>query len=304
MNNAEEFFKSLNETAAATGLVGRPEDLYFEAKRCSVPLSESDKDHLAEALSGFANGDGGTLVYGLVAAGGNRTKPDVVTGVDRIRKLSLLHGEVTSLVGQFTQPPVEAVQVVQRNLARTEDEGFLLVYVPRSDRLPHRSVRDREYYRRYGCGFYRLEHYDLAECFGRRRSPVLKLWIKPIRRPVLQQYGVRIQVIEVLVGIENVGRGIAKFPALKLIDTPVSSFGLDRNGRVGLPERGTLGGQHLFGGGADYVIYPDSVLEVTTIRFEKGEEFQWESLSIKYEIVAEDCPLTSGTIEVRKSDFP
>ena len=73
----------MSSSAAVTALVGRAEDLYFDAKTCSVPFSAHDQQHLAEALSGFANADGGVLVYGLVARGGDRSKPDVVTAVRR-----------------------------------------------------------------------------------------------------------------------------------------------------------------------------------------------------------------------------
>jgi hypothetical protein len=93
-------------------LVGRPEDLYFEAKTCSTPFSNDDKDNFAKALSGFANADGGVLVWGLQASGGDRTKPDVVTGVKPVSKLSAAHSELLSLVGQVVEPLVENVQVL------------------------------------------------------------------------------------------------------------------------------------------------------------------------------------------------
>jgi hypothetical protein len=104
VNNAELFYRSLVDSKAITALAGHPEDLYFDAKRCTIPLNNSDKDHLAEALSGFANSDGGTVIYGLVASGGDRTKPDVVTGPDPIKDVSALQAEILALVGSSPNP--------------------------------------------------------------------------------------------------------------------------------------------------------------------------------------------------------
>jgi hypothetical protein len=103
----------LDSLPAAADLVGRAEDLYFKAKTCAEPFSEMDQGHLAEALSGFRNADGGVLIYGLVASGGDRTKPDVVTKVERIRGVDLLNPRILGLIGQLVEPPVPNVHVVQ-----------------------------------------------------------------------------------------------------------------------------------------------------------------------------------------------
>jgi hypothetical protein len=176
MDNAETFFNSLPTFADVQALVGRAEDLYFEAKKCSTPFSGDDKKHLAEGLSGFANSDGGVLVYGLVAKGGDRTTPDVVTGVEPLSDLAKAHSQVLSLIGQIVGPPVEGVQVAPRPLTRDPNRGLLLVYIPRCDAFLHRSLVDREYYRRHGHGFFRMEHFEIAEFYGRRKNPALKFW--------------------------------------------------------------------------------------------------------------------------------
>jgi predicted HTH transcriptional regulator len=182
--SAQVFFESLRTAGDVTGLLGRAEDLYFEAKTCSDPFPEPDQRHLAEALSGFANADGGVLVYGLVAAGGDRTTSDVVKRVEPIKSLKLLNSRLLALVGQLVEPPVAYVRVELREFDRQPHEGFVLVYVPPSDLGPHRSRKDREYYRRHGYGFYRMEHFEIAEMFGRRRRPSLSLtWSLPASSP-------------------------------------------------------------------------------------------------------------------------
>jgi len=99
--SAEEFLKTLPESLSISNLatIGASESLHFDAKRCSVPLTNDDKDNLATALSGFANSDGGVLIYGLVAAGGDKKRgiPDVVTKPDPIKNLNHLESELTSV---------------------------------------------------------------------------------------------------------------------------------------------------------------------------------------------------------------
>ena len=129
---------------------------------------------MAEAISGFANADGGVLIYGLSAKGGDRTNPDVVTGVEPVKNLLQVHPEVLSLVGQLIEPPVSGVRVESRPFDRVPDSGFVLVYVPASEMM-HRSRKDREFYRRHGTGFHRMEYFEIAEGFGRQRRPLLRI---------------------------------------------------------------------------------------------------------------------------------
>jgi hypothetical protein len=288
--------------ADVTQLVGTAEHLYFEAKKCATPLSDVDKDHLSEALSGFANADGGTLIYGLVAKGGDRHKPDVVTRVDPLQRLSHTHSEVLSLVGQLVQAPVENVQILPREFSKQPGTGFLLVYVPASDSGPHRSVRDHEYYRRHGSGFFRMEHYEIAEMFGRRKGPRLRVWTE-IRQEFEREGAVG--RCEIIIGLENFGRGLARYPSLRLWGMPQSRpspYGLDGNGRTGLPPRATAyGHEYLFGGGADDVIYPGTRAAVVIVRhyqLPNKANYELPEFVAEYAVAAEDMPLENGSIRI------
>jgi hypothetical protein len=290
------FLESLKAAADVTGLVGRAEDLYFEAKTCAEPFSETDQGHLAEALSGFANADGGVLIYGLVAAGGDRTKPDVVTKVERIRNVDLLNSRILGLIGQLVEPPVPNVQVVPVKFDRLPNEGFVVVHVPASDLGPHRSRKDREYYRRHGHGFFPMEHFEIAEMFGRRRKPALSLfWRRPAASPM------SLGLVRVVIGLHNAGRGAAKHPALWLIDSRPHIFGLDGNGNTGLPEKPISHGR-LFAGGADHIVYPGTHLEITALSHQipTASPFSdsWPDLAFEYELFAEEMLPTKGQFRV------
>lgn len=298
---ARLFFDSLKCAADVSALVGTNEGLYFEAKTCSSPFSGADQCHCAEALTGFANADGGVLIYGMVAQGGDRSTPDVVTRVEPVKNVDLLCSQLLALTGQISDPPVPNVHVVPMKFDRLPNDGFVIIYVPASDLGPHRSRKDREYYRRHGHGFFRMEHFEIAEMFGRRRRPVLELFWKPPFRPRCV-FKARSKQIETtfLVGLHNAGRGLAKYPAVLIDGARPYEFGIDGNGSIGLPARPTSHG-YLFGGGADHVIYPAASLEVTAFvnQFEADSpQVPWPDVKLTYELYADEMMPVKGEIVV------
>lgn len=260
---------------------------------------------MAEALSGFANSDGGVLVYGLLARGGDRTKPDVVTRVQPLSNLAKTHSEVLARVGQIVGPPVEGVQVTPRPLTRDPGRGLLLVYVPRCDSLLHRSLIDPEFYRRHGHGFFRMEHFEIAEFYGRRRNPDLKFWWGAKVAGWTGNAPNRLLNVEIVVGMHNFGRGTAKYPALLLKKTRCHFYGLDGSGRLGLPQRPTVAGDSTLFGGGDTVVYPGTVLEVTTLQDEiKVQESAPEcpNFMLEYELHAEDMVSVKDELQIKGSE--
>jgi hypothetical protein len=68
----------------------------------------------------------------------------------------------------------------------------------------------REYWRRTAEGFYRLEHLDLEDMFGRRPRPSLELKVK-----VVSQHSTT-QINWLLVfQVRNIGRAVARFPTFR-----------------------------------------------------------------------------------------
>lgn len=300
MNVSQEFFHSLSTAAAVSNLVGAGEDLHFEAKTCSVPLDDRDKNNLARALSGFANADGGVLIYGLEAKGGDRHKADVVTRVSPVCDIAKAHSEVVSLVGQLVEPRVDGVDVRRFSLQHLPDSGFILVYVPASSLGPHRSRRDREYHRRHGSGFFRMEHYEIAEMFGRRLGPELRI------RWELRQFDITnagVGIARISLGIENVGRATAKYPCLTIKHPNHQPFaelpsGLSRRTSF---DRWTT----IFGGSVNDVIYPASVLDITV--FQQNYQFDATNpavtlVELEYSLSAEDMETFTGTLRITGSD--
>jgi hypothetical protein len=298
--SAQLLFNTLNNAAAVTALVGRPEDLYLEAKTCTVPFNDSDKNKLAKVLSGFANADGGVLVYGLVAKGGDLDAPDRITKVDPVRKLDLALSQALSLVGQLVDPPVPGVVVEPRRLAG-RNEGFLVLLVPRSDGFLHRSRRDREYYRRHGHGFYAMEHYEIAEFYGRRKSPQLRPWWQVHVPQTAGVFPDRAFTVHLVLGVKNEGRGIAKYPAMRIKSQQLVNLGSGPGSMVHTQSVNPTWYQ----GGGDCVVYPGATKEVAMIRdgisiSEKQPE--GPEIHVAYELYAEDMEAASGTLVITRQE--
>ena len=207
MIHAETLYNSLGAEVDFRRLVaeGCEEDLYLEFKqkedRSNGKLTDGDKRTFSRALSGFANADGGVLVFGVA------TKK--VEGIDRATRLKPINApdefrsRLLDSIPSATQPVVAGVRAA--TVCAESGAGYVKCYIPSSDQPPHRSMRaEREYWRRVTAGFVRMEHYELADAIGRRLRPVLRLYLE--LKPSEEDPGCDELHFEFL----NEGRGVAR----------------------------------------------------------------------------------------------
>lgn len=92
-----------------------------------------------------------------------------------------------------------------RSIVLEGGSGFCMSVVPASDSGPHmaKAGEDR-YYKRNGSSFYRMEHFDLEDMFGRRQRPSLLLRLNLVPRLGDDPHE------EVHFSVVNEGRGVAK----------------------------------------------------------------------------------------------
>jgi hypothetical protein len=284
------------------------ESLNLDFKRMdpSGEPSADDKRNLREAISGYANAAGGIILWGVESKAPEDRR-------DRSRFQSLVpvrDGERAAvrfheLTATATQPPVSGVV----HKAIPVEGGFVVkTFVPASDGGPHRTNEEKgQYFRRDADAFRPMQHHEIADMFGRRARPRLELYRTPLRRPE-GQYRVGV-VAEIVIGITNVGRGIARFPRLVL--TPEGGcadprrYGLDGNGGTGLPqdvvrERSPV---IAFTGGADNVIHPGQTLEITKIGLLPIPGAPMNRCTIAYAIFAEGAIPVEGTLDFNEFDF-
>ena len=260
--------------------------------------SRTDRKTLAIALSGFANASGGLIVWG-VDARKNDEGVDCVTDLPGVLDAAVLLTRLNQFTGEAVDPITDGVE--HRVIGTLDNgRGFVATMVPASDSGPHMAkLGEDRYYKRSGDSFYPLEHYDIADMFGRRPHPLLKLTYS-IRAPG--------PMADILIGLKNHGRGSARAPYLSV--TSVLPFhhrwgGLDGNRHEGLP---LLVGQcrpgtWCYGARSDFVIHPGVNHNVFALTRENNRTpVPPEGVEIQYGIACDDQPLTEGRLIVPARD--
>jgi hypothetical protein len=289
---------------------GQEETLFLDFKTVSdASLAKSeDKKNFAKALSGFANSSGGLIIWGVDARKDDRGI-DCACGIKEIEPLSLFVSKLNEHTGQFVNPLVDGV--MHKRIITLPDRGFAVTLIPASDSGPHmaKAGEDR-YYKRSGDSFYRMEHFDIEDMFGRRKKPKLSLYTAIIQKGTLSggSHGTRYRC-SVIIGIENKGRGTAKYPYLALKINPpyiISSYGVDGNYNTGLPMLSQRYGSEkvLFGGDANVVIHPNSVIDITAVSIDITEnQTTAQDLIIEAEMRAEDMNVIKETKTIKGSEI-
>jgi Putative DNA-binding domain len=201
------FFDALTTQASLEDLIAQKitESLYLEFKskkdRSTPLLDSSDGWQFSRAISGFANSDGGILIWGIES-----NKHEEAAKLKPIANVADFHARLKKSLLNSTQPVVDGIilQVILTDKDNTD--GYVTCLIPSSDKTPHRAMlADREYYKRTTEGFYRLEHFDLEDMFGRRPRPLLVVILKLIPHAGDESCE------SLSFSFQNTGRGIAKY---------------------------------------------------------------------------------------------
>jgi hypothetical protein len=220
---------------------------------------------------------------------------------------------VESLVGDLVEPRLQGVRIAAVLDTPGSKTGFVLVDVPPTEGLPCRSRKHRDFYQRITSGTYPMEYFQIADMFGKRHRPRLSLYLEEGRfrldGPTYDR--------ELTLGIENSGRAVARFPSVrfKRAGISVNNRGIDGNGGFGLPQRPTESELVVFGGGADHVIYPGTVLKIAKLdQRAKASDwnparggrqaFYFEEYTLTAEIAADGVPNTVDSKTIPRKDIP
>lgn len=195
----------------------------------------------------------------------------------------------------MVSPIVEGTK--HKKIETTGDKGFAITLVPESVIGPHMAQGGlKRYYKRSGDSFYPMEHFDIEDMFGRRKKPKLSLYTNIVGGGTTSGPSGKTYRCHIILGIENVGRGTARYPYLAIKVHPPYEidllWGLDGNGNHGLPilpKGGGLSGFVQFGANTDIVIHPNTIYPVTKIRFDipKNTE-KLEDVIIESKMISED----------------
>lgn len=159
---ARDFFlqitRASDPVAAIKSLVGAtPPEFETEWRDFKGAAQISDQDAKrtwSKALAGFANTQGGVLIWGIDARKDHATGIDAACGLSLVKNPSAFKSRLNELHHQATEPPVLDVEIEAYSIAGTSDEGFVVCYIPESPFKPHRAEHaERQYFIRVGDDF-------------------------------------------------------------------------------------------------------------------------------------------------------
>ena len=281
----------------------RVETLHLDFKRKQDPASpecsREDRKIFSEALSGFANAEGGVIVWGVDAR--RQEDIDCAVGIIPVVGPAALAVTLAQLTPEMVSPPVPGVEHVALEDPSTVGSGVVISFVPESDGTPHmaRGPGLHRYYRRTNDSFRVLEHYEIADLFGRRAHPVLAVrteWSIEMQSRSGAEMTAHAKVRFVL---ENRGRGLARYPALSigaLQGGTTSAYSGQFGGRLPLPVVPAPKPWWMrFAGGGDVVVYPDDEFEVAFVGTAISNlQQEYPTLRIAYSAVAEGTAAIRG----------
>ena len=237
------------------------EGLHLDFKRAASPdfSGRDDRHTLAEAISGFANAEGGVIVWGVDCR--KVEGVDCVSSLHPIPNIRKFVSRLNELTPEAVSPPLAGVS--HKAIAKPNGSGFAVTVIPESSIGPHMAKLgvDR-YFRRNGAAFLRMEHYEIADMFGRRQKPQLELahrWAYS-------------DTPRIVVSITNSGRASAHAPylAVKIRHGP---YTFDYSGPGGAGFEGMKrvplahSKYHLaYAENADFVIHPQTTRDVFVLR--------------------------------------
>jgi hypothetical protein len=129
----------------------------------------------SEAVSGFANTEGGVLIWGIDCR--KVGEVDTACGISLVAYPLVLKSRLTTNINQTTDPPVQGIQL--REFLGSDGKGFLVCFVPESSNKPHRAEqsKNKPYMIRAGDSFVNANPSLLRSLFYPRIGPVLSIEI-------------------------------------------------------------------------------------------------------------------------------
>ena len=203
MTLAETFDQLDWEAIESYVKLGQEENLHLDFKtvKNADMTAADDKRNLARGISGFANSNGGIIVWG-VDARKNADGVDCANSIAEISKPALMVSRLNTLTGDATSPIVDGIR--HRLITNPEtNAGVVVILVPETEGGPYMAkLGEQRYFKRSGDSFYQMEHFDLEDMFGRRQKPKIEI--------LFEEGKAEDGIEELVVFLLNQGRAIAR----------------------------------------------------------------------------------------------
>ncbi len=147
--------------------------LDFKTLRNAELTSGDDKRNIARCISGFANSNGGIIIWGIDARK-NSDDIDCASAIIELQNCS----------PRFPSEHSKRRCYISHHRWSSTQTDYQFKKRWRSGRhfctgnrwwAVHGDAREQRYYKRSGDSFYRMEHFDLEDMFGGGRNQILKL---------------------------------------------------------------------------------------------------------------------------------
>lgn len=264
----------------------------------SLDLHKDDRRALGEALSGFANAEGGVLIIGISTK--HKDGSDRADRIVAIKNVVEVSDVYRSYCLECVAPQIKDLKVFP--ICNISGDGVIVIEIAKGSARPHMSMAPdhQRYYRRVQERFIPMRHYEVEEMMRLKDSPQLELIL-------VFKNGGSIAGREkgyIAFGVKNTSNATAKFPFVtvrRISDGPkIAQYGLDGNGnnlwkRLLLDEPNTT----IYMAGNEMVVHPSQKFLVSKFEFLEApiqELDYWsidrlrsdEKVEIEFEIGCED----------------
>ena len=188
-------------------------------------IGQSNSKNFSKALSGFGNGEGGVIIWG-VDCRPDKDRGDLPLEKRPIQNPAAFRALLEDAVSKVATPH-HTGGVRSLVLDSGPDEGYVCTYVPRGPDQPYRALTDNRYYYRIGSSFEVISHDILSGMFGRVPKPALDFQVSQLKLDVRTQgYGYYWFRAVFSIDVINYGPGFAKTPhILSRMVVPSKCFG-------------------------------------------------------------------------------
>jgi Schlafen, AlbA_2 len=160
-------------------ILKKAETDFLEFKGASRIQDKQVKEYWSQALSGFANTEGGILVWGIRASRirdpfDPSSNVDAATALDLVPNPRSFAQMLKDVRLEATVDPIAGVDLAHYDTG--SGEGFVICLIPESSQKPHRAqlVPARQYYQRIGDSFTIIPHSLLRSLFFPQLHPRLE----------------------------------------------------------------------------------------------------------------------------------